>query len=161
MIDQTNSIIMEISSILPENERNSFPDPMQHIGQRMQAIASGTDFWQSVNDGQIKGCGNAILRILREKKSRIPVKNLATIYARGMRDVRADTASIPHLRFLLDAYSGLGIDEIMERYALTAMKLLANDGFIKLSNAGQFENREVLQYHATAQPEFRSGKFQV
>ena len=152
---------MEISSVLPENERGNFPDPMQHVGPRMQTIASGSDFWQSVNEGQIKGCGNAILRILRDLKSRISVKNIVTIYEKGMRDMRADTASIPHLRFLLDAYSGLSFEEIMESYALTAIKLLANDGFIRLSSAGQFENREIVQYHATAQPEFRSGKFQL
>ena len=40
-------------------------------------------------------------------------------------------------------------------------QIYSNDGFIKLGNAAQFEAREIVKYHATAEPEFRSGKFQL
>ena len=65
--------------------------------------------------------------------------------------------------FVSDAWypPGQSFDEIMDGVAFSALKYLANDGFIKLSDAEMFENREILQFHATAQPEFRSGKFQL
>ena len=85
------------------------------------------------------------------------VKTLVTIYKRGL---RSSVTNSP-LEFVLGGGSGQSFDENIDGFAFSAIKYLANDGFIKLSNAENFEKREVLQYHATAKPEFRSGKFQL
>ena len=79
------------------------------------------------------------------------VKTLVTIYKRRLRN-RAAKSPLA---------LGGDFDKIVDGYAFSAIKYLANDGFIKLSKAASFENREVFQYHATAEPEFRSGKFRV
>ena len=53
------------------------------------------------------------------------------------------------------------VGQLFEKFLPVTLQLLANDGFIKLSDAAQFEAREIVKYHATAVPEFRSGKFQL
>ena len=87
------------------------------------------------------------------------VKTLITILKRELR------SEVPiHCPFDLSCQqlsSGQSFDEIIHGYGLAAIKYLANDGFIKLGSATKFENREILQYHATAEPEFCCGKFRL
>ena len=87
------------------------------------------------------------------------VKALLTIYKRSLRNKAAKSPLA--LKFVIGGALGNSFDEIVDGFAFSALKYLANDGFIKLSKAENFENREVLQYHAIAEPEFRSGKFRL
>ena len=86
------------------------------------------------------------------------VKTLITIFKNIGRDEAMQNNPAV---LVLPLPTSQSFDEITEGYAVAAIKYLANDGFIKLSEADKFENRFVLQYHATAKPEFRSGKFHL
>ena len=139
---------MELSNVLPKNERTTFLDPGQHANPQY--------FGRRAHDAQISDAGYRILEILQTRKSKMSVRTLITIFKNKVRD----EAATPLVLFL-PRLTGQSFDKITEGYAVTAIQYLANDGFIKLSEAGKFENREVLQYHATAEPEFRNGKFQL
>ena len=52
-------------------------------------------------------------------------------------------------------------DQLWDTYMIAAIKYLANAGFIKLSDAADFDAREIVKYHATAKPIFESGKVQL
>ena len=61
----------------------------------------------------------------------------------------------------LKAHFCKATDEEIEIDMFTSLTFLANDGFIKLSNATKFEDREVIQYFGDGFPEYRSGKFEL
>ena len=150
---------MELSNILPKSERANFADPGQHVIPQYRVLAQILPSTFHGNEFQISGAGQTLLEILQKRKSKMTVKTLVTIYKRGLRDKITNTP----LAFLLaqPPSSGESFDQVIDGFSFSAIKYLANDGFIKLSSAEMFENSEVLQYHATAQPKFRSGKFHL
>ena len=157
---------MELSSILPESERANFADPEQHVIQHFSSInlfdyrhMAWVNPLRTAYQSQIGNTGRSLLDKLQQRKSKMTVKTLVTIYKRGLRDKITNTP----LAFLLaqPPSSGESFDQVIDGFSFSAIKYLANDGFIKLSSAEMFENSEVLQYHATAQPKFRSGKFHL
>ena len=95
-----------------------------------------------------------VFRVLRRLKSKMTVKTLISIIMR-------DTKEAHELFCRLWPGSRESADRHYEKYLTATIQFLANDGFIKLGNAAQFEAREIVKYHATAEPEFRSGKFQL
>ena len=150
---------MELSDILPKSERANFADPEQHVIQRYRVLAQISPIFRHGNESYICSAGQSLLGILRKRKSKMTVKTLITIYKRGLRDTAINTP----LAFVLaqPPSSGQSFDQVIDGFSLSAIKYLANDGFIKLSSAEIFENSEVLQYHATAEPKFQSGKFHL
>ena len=149
---------MELSNILPKNERTTFPDPGQHVDPQYRRLAEQFEACRRSNDSQISDSGYGILDILQTRKSKMSVRTLITIFTNIVRD---EAMQYRPAVFVLPRLTGQSFEKITEGYAIAAIKYLANDGFIKLSEADKFENREVLQYHATAEPEFRNGKFHL
>ena len=141
---------MKITKILSESERNKFPDPRQHIRKAKSSFPNWDESQHA--DWHISIAGQAILGTLRTGgfQSTITVKTLFSFYEK-----RFKTDPKLELPLYMSVYS-LGKPAF-----LSAIKFLANDGFIKLSSCAQFEKRRILQYHATAEPKFQSGKFEV
>ena len=148
---------MQFFNILPKAERADFADPGQDVLLPYRQLAQISPIYRMGNELMINIAGRFLLETLQNRRAKMTVKTLMTIYKR---DLGSFAANSP-LAFLLDGISGHSFDEIRDGFAIAAIKYLANDGFIKLSDAENFQNREVLQYHATAMPEFRSGKFQL
>ena len=92
--------------------------------------------------------GNLILKTMRQFGSKMTVDMALFVRCREIQTI----AKITPVSDCLTAFRG---------QFLTAMKHLANSGFIKLSDNADFGKREILQYHATAEPTFRCGKFQL
>ena len=149
---------MELSDIIPKSERNNFQDPIKHAFEAGQVCQNCEDY------SGIEYVGKKILEILRGFKSKVKVGAILAKYK--------DNRAIEAFRLIANDESLLNSKdptpgcfcgpECQEKDVfLTAMRLLANDVFIKLGDAAKFEDREILQYHATAMPEFRSGKFQL
>ena len=122
---------------MPENQRNNFPNPREHLHSSIRFTESVIEEVKLNNDRTFGRYGKVVLITLRRLKSKITVRTLLSILKR---EVHA---------------------EISEDFILATVKFLANDGFVKLGDAEQFETRKILKYHATAEPEFRSGKFQL
>ena len=154
---------MKMTNILSENERNKFPDPRQHIRKAKSSFPKWDESEHA--DWHISIAGQAILDTLRtggfqstitindynqRLQSTISIKTLFSFYEK-----RFKTDPKLELPLYMSVYS-LGKPAF-----LSAIKFLANDGFIKLSSCAQFEKRRILQYHATAEPKFQSGKFEV
>ena len=141
---------MKITKILSENERNKFPDPRQHIRKAKSSFPKWDESEHA--DWHISIAGQAILGTLRTVgfQSTITVKTLFSFYEKKF---KTDP------KFELPLY--MSIYSLGKPAFLSAIKFLANDGFIKLTSCAQFEKRRILQYHATAEPKFLYGKFQV
>ena len=148
---------MEISHVLPENERNNFPNPYEatiRVGQHL--------FMTPVpEDDALSKLGNRLLAMLRKLKSKMTIKTFLAIVQREAEQ---------NLSQSLTAYNSTAgpfaveygeFEREVDQCLIMTIKYLANGGFIKLSNAANFEAREIVKYHATAQPKFRSGKFQL
>ena len=148
---------MQFFNILPKTERANFADPGQDVVPRYRQLAQISPIFRMGNESMINGAGQSLLGVLQNRRAKMTVKTLVTIYKRGL----SSSAANSPLAFVLGGGSGHSFDEITDGFAFSAIKYLANDGFIKLSEAENFENREVLQYHATAMPELRDGKFQL
>ena len=156
---------MEIHRILRKNERNNFPDPMRHMRQADEVDDDPEVCVNSphcaTNEDVIGVFGVGILRMIRDYKAEIirhgilmsvgtAVKTYTDRMAEAARNAGETEATIE------SHYKGI------EGTLLTTIKLLANDGLIKLSDAtAEFEDRKIVQYHATAEPKFRSGKFRL
>ena len=140
-----------ISHILPEDERNNFPDPMRHINAARE-IVPDCEFFDKAPDACITEKGRTILEILREFKSKMTVNMALFVHCREMQMMARFTP-----QFADDDEASV----VTKSCFLTAIKFLANAGFIKLSTGHEFGKREILQYHATAQPTFHAGKFQL
>ena len=146
---------MEITHILPENERNNFPNPREGLDLVDFAIAESVEPLKSMAEFTLTNFARAILEGLRMSKSKLTVKALLATFQRDME------------QFLMEgffdgvAWAATTGKETLEKYLVVVIKHLANDGFIKLSNAVNFEDREIVKYHATAKPKFKSGKFQL
>ena len=141
---------MEFSHVLPENERTSFPDPMQHVNAAKE-ICPDFRVCENETDALVTQKGQLILDMLRQFK-----------YLETGLDMKMTVGTLPKaVAGALPPFCTAAIALIDESYFVTAIKFLANDGFIKLGDAEEFEKREILQYHATAEPEFRSGKFRL
>ena len=164
---------MKIFHVLPENERNNFQNPIQHLRSQQPVIDVWFQVLNPVQNDLIRGFGEGILVTLRKPKppsddsenGRMKVSLVIKAVKKELKDlqytVTAAMAALPGIAEEILGIRACMTDALMDGYALTAMKLLANDGFIKLSKATKFENREVLQYHATAVPHYRSGKFRL
>ena len=145
---------MEISHVLPENERNKFPNPRDQLHHGIQMIESACEGLKSCVDRNLGRYAILVFGVLRRLKSKMTVKTLISIIMR-------DTKEAHELFCRLWPGSRESADRHYEKYLTATIQFLANDGFIKLGNAAQFEAREIVKYHATAEPEFRSGKFQL
>ena len=138
---------MEISHILPENERNKFPNPRGQLDPGVRMTESRVVLMNNL--------AKHILFTMRDLKSKMTVKTMLTIITR-------DITGIDNFLFGQPVQGSNGsVGQLFEKFLPVTLQLLANDGFIKLSDAAQFEAREIVKYHATAVPEFRSGKFQL
>ena len=139
---------------MPENERNNFPNPGEGLHPLAQTLTPEDEIALDV-------VGNRFLRILRKLKSKMTIKTFLAIVRRDMeQDMHR---SFPAYNLIAGPFA-IEYGEIERKcddYAILTIKHLANGGFIKLSNATNFEAREIVKYHATAQPKFRSGKFQL
>ena len=140
-----------ISYILPEEERNTFPDPMWHINEAREMVPN-CKFFDEAPDKCITEKGRIILEILREFKSKMTVNMALFVHCR---EIQMMNKFAP--QFADDDESAV----VTKSCFLSAMKFLANAGFIKLSSTAEFGKREILLYHASAEPKFRSGKFQL
>ena len=154
---------MEIYHVLPEGQRNKFADPEQHLRPLLRRQSPNVI---RTNEGGIDCSGQLILHTLRAYKL-MKVKDLiakcSELYREGATDYVEETSE-NGVDFLINFFLRffLPIKFIdFDQYTLCAIKYLANDGFIKLTDAERFENSEVILYHATAEPDFRAGKFQL
>ena len=161
---------MKITKILSENERNKFPDPRQHIRKAKSSFPKWDESEHA--DWHISIAGQAILDTLRtggfqstitindynqRLQSTISIKTLFSFYEK-----RFKTDPKFEVPLYMAKSAGIEYDASLGKPVfLSAIKFLANDGFIQLSTCARFEKRQILQYHATAEPWFRSGKFQV
>ena len=132
-----------MKEVLPVNKWMRFIDPMKHM--------------QPAVDKLIDDIGTRILITLREYRPagnrtqmRVTVRTLLDrfidIYGRLPHD--EDTLVMTH--------------KSIEGCFLTAIKFLINDGFIKVGSPvvpGGFDDYEILDYHESAVPDFRAGRF--
>ena len=139
---------MEIFRPLPKSQRNIFSNPRQHL----EALPDGSI---EQHDRMVGDIAVAIISILCIFRGQVTVKDILEENKRVLRQVDPTLMVVQSLP--IPGYN------VTERIFLTAMKFLANDGFIKLGNAGRFEDRKVLKYYANidAVPKFQSGKFQL
>ena len=144
---------MEITRILPENERNNFPNPREGLDLVDFAIAESVEPLKSMAEFTLTNFARAILEGLRMSKSNLTVKALLVMCQRVMEQFQGFFDGV--------AWAATTGKEHLEKFLVVVIKHLANDGFIKLSNAVNFEDREIVKYHATAKPKFKSGKFQL
>ena len=86
-------------------------------------------------------------------------QNFLTKLLRFCSELRADSFLIPPGCLLTWDQVGMKYRDLGS--SMVRNKYLANDGLIKLNVAEKFEDSEVVQYHATAAPDFRDGKFQL
>ena len=144
---------MEISHVLPENERNNFPNPGEGLHPLAQTLTPEDEV-------ALDMVGNRLLRILRKLKSKMTIKTfLAIVRREGEPNIHREFTA-----YQLNEPTPVGYGDfqtVLDHFPIKVIKYLANGGFIKLSNAANFEAREIVKYHATAQPKFRSGKFQL
>ena len=138
---------MEISHILPENERNKFPNPRGQLDPGVRMTESRVVLMNNL--------AKHVLFTMRDLKSKMTVKTMVTTFTRQMTECDIIVFGQPLQGPVWRR------DPLFEKLLLVTLQFLANDGFIKLSNAAQFEAPEIVKYHATAMPEFRSGKFQL
>ena len=123
-------------NILPENERNDFAGAERILTQN------------KCFEEMVTRCGVGFLRLLRALKSEISVGTLIRIYILTLEDtVYLHLWICSPLK--MRASSRQAFDEYLERCALATIKVLANDGFIKLSSAESFESRQIIQYVLT------------
>ena len=136
---------MEISHVLPENKRNKFDSPERRENLRTIELASASD--KTVSEKVFDLHALVILGTLQSFKRKMTVKSLRAFIKRNVPSMFEDQTP----------------DELLQGklFFIEAIKCLANDGFIKLSNAQEFEDRKIVKYHATAEPKFKSGKFQL
>ena len=147
---------MEISHVLPENERNNFPNPREGLDPRF-AMLESVEPLKSMAEVLFKNCADLTFEILRASKSKLTVKALLAMNKR-----LTDLGFVQHLGFSdSHAWTERQCEKMVSSLSVAVLKILANDGFIKLSNAADFEAREIVKYHATAEPKFKSGKFQL
>ena len=77
---------MEFSHVLPEKERNNFPDPMQHINAAKE-IDPGCEICRKASDEFITQNGQLILEMLREFKSKITVEMALFVHSREIKAI--------------------------------------------------------------------------
>ena len=154
---------MEFSNVLPENERTSFPDPMRHV-RVAKEIYPDCGVSENATDATVTRKGQLILDMLRQFKyfaTDLDMKmTVGTAVFVHLRESKA-VAGVPAPPDIAAVAWITQFEFLALSYFVTAIKFLANDGFIKLGDAEEFEKREIVQYHATAKPEFRSGKFRL
>ena len=141
---------MEVFHKIPKNQRNNFADPMQHMNAAKEE-EPGCENCASA-DEVITVNGNLILKTMRQFGSKMTVDMALFVRCREMQTIAKITPP---------PGGWAGMESVIRGQFLTAMKHLANSGFIKLSDNADFGKREILQYHATAEPTFRCGKFQL
>ena len=132
----------KMKDVLPKRERIEFIDPMQYM--------------QPAVDRLLNDIGTRILFTLREycaigngTQIRVKVRALLATYV----DIYH---RLPH-----DDDALIMTHKSIEGCFLTAIMFLINDGFIKIGPpvAGEFKDREILDYHEAAFPNFRGEKF--
>ena len=144
---------MEIYQVLPKGERNNFVDPEEDLRSQLRQPDSAI---MKENSLGIPCVGSLIMDTLRKFKL-TTVKNLVAkahdrFKAIALGEVTSD--------YFITRFCLLKL-EVFDEYALAAIKHFANGGFLKLNVAERFEDSEIVQYHATAAPDFRDGKFQL
>ena len=154
---------MEIYHVLREGRRNKFDDPEQHLYPLLRQQSADVI---RTNEAGICCAGQIILRTIRDYKL-MKVKDLrakcSEVFQEGAADY-LEEISEDRAEFLVNYFLHFDLPFIFgdfDRYTLCAIKYLANDGFIKLSDAERFEDSEIVLYHATAEPDFRAGKFEI
>ena len=138
---------------MPENERNNFPNPSEGLHPLAQTLTPEDEIALDV-------VGNRFLRILRKLKSKMTIKTFLAIVRREA-EQNFDREFIAYQLNEPTPVEYGDFQTVLDHFPIKVIKYLANGGFIKLSNAANFESREIVKYHATAQPKFRSGKFQL
>ena len=148
---------MQMYHILPENERNNFRSPRSNLDVRIRRIESRVEALKPVNDHMLGNLGREILMVLRDVKFKMTVKTFLAIAKRRLKETTTT------LIFMIGPIPGTAenAEKVAEDFLTVTIKSLANDGFVKLSNADEFEAREIVKYHATAEPKFRCGKFHL
>ena len=148
---------MQMFHILPENERNNFLNHREQLDFRIRRIESRVEALKPMNDHMLGNLGREILMLLQDVKFTMTVKTFLAIAKRRLKETTTT------MIFMIGPIPGTTekAEKIAEDFLVVTIKSLANDGFIKLSNAQEFEAREIVKYHATAKPKFRCGKFQL
>ena len=141
---------MEIRELLPKIERNSFANPEQHLGPTFRR----QDF-VDLHEHGLDISGTIVLDTIRVFKLK-KVNDLVVKCSERCRE-----HSILFLGYDIFTRFCTGCFTGPEGYTICAIKYLANDGFLKLKVAERFEDSVVVQYHATAKPDFRDGEFQL
>ena len=143
--------------ILPENERNNLRNPRSNLDVRIRRIESRVEALKPVNDHMLGNLGREILMVLRDVKFKMTVKTFLAIAKRRLKETTTT------MIFMIGPIPGTAenAEKVAEDFLTVTIKSMANDGFIKLSNADDFEAREIVKYHATAEPKFRCGKFHL
>ena len=133
---------------MPADQRNIFHDPEKDLYDDLKVVpvpVRQVESW-------IETCGRKLLKILQNLKSRIAVESLLEVFKN---EVAAQNFIVGTPPGTIEAGEGL-----TEANALTTIKLLANAGFIKLTQADDFKKCEVVKFYAKM-PNYRYGKFQL
>ena len=143
---------MEINHVLPEGERNNFVDPEKHLSPHVRH----QDFDTSVRANDIACSGMLIINAIRVSK----LTKVKTLVEKCSEQLKGQILELYGRNPLICFITEQNLMDF-DGFTLCAIKYLANAGFIKLRVAERFEDSKVVQYHATAVPDFRDGKFQL
>ena len=145
--------MIEFYKTLPSDTRNFFGDPIQEL-LKMHVIVGFPELIPGVIEQKIAELMNSILLILGNNVE-CPNVKVGDVTESVMIYLRL-TYSLPHsgMVYLLQQWP-----YIFEVWIRTAVRILANLGYVKLTSAYRFADYEIVAFHASAQLKYENGHF--
>ena len=143
----------QIFETIPADERTTFDDPWPALRDTLSSMGSPVP-----SPRAIANIMSSMLRALgtHENGSRVSVRTICDTEMAHLTEFALETHD-PMILFI--GFQPEYWSRISKETCQTAIKLLANLGYVKLTDARNFDDREFVCYHACAVITFENGQY--